>query len=270
MRWESDGELQVIQVTGRQLDTKSIAHFLRAAKRSLLVGAVAGVFLAITGAFGTHEASLLNRLTFWVPVLLAGSICAVGLGRIAAKRPDLGERRLQKWLVIVVSIAAPMTLLSWGLARLVFGHAGPSSPLYFGWATTIITSAMATLMMTLHTPGVATSARNSNNEQIQIRLLERLAPAQRNAAVYAVSAEDHYLRVHTSNSSTLIYLRLADAIAELDGIEGAQVHRSWWVARSAICRTRRDKRRIFLILTNGQEVPVSRPNVVALRAAGWI
>jgi hypothetical protein len=29
-------------------------------------------------------------------------------------------------------------------------------------------------------------------------------------------------------------MRLSDAVAELEGIEGAQTHRSWWVAKMAV------------------------------------
>jgi DNA-binding LytR/AlgR family response regulator len=97
-----------------------------------------------------------------------------------------------------------------------------------------------------------------------------LDPALRGAEVYAVASEDHYLRVYTSVGSALILMRLSDAIAELDGIEGAQVHRSWWVARNAVEGVRREDRRTLLILKGGAVAPVSRPNVMALRAAGWI
>jgi DNA-binding LytR/AlgR family response regulator len=66
------------------------------------------------------------------------------------------------------------------------------------------------------------------------KFLERLPLKLRGAEVWAVEAEDHYLRLHTSKGQDLILMRLADAVAELEGIEGAQVHRSWWVARDAI------------------------------------
>ncbi len=89
------------------------------------------------------------------------------------------------------------------------------------------------------------------------------------ALLYAVSAEDHYLRLHTPKGSDLILMRLADAIAELGGIEGAQTHRSWWVAREAVESARRDGERVVLLLKGGVEAPVSRPNVRPLREARW-
>ena len=65
-------------------------------------------------------------------------------------------------------------------------------------------------------------------------------------------------------------MRLADAVTELDGIEGAQVHRSWWVARDAIVDAKRGDGRATLTLKDGAEVPVSRTYAGELREKGWI
>ena len=85
-----------------------------------------------------------------------------------------------------------------------------------------------------------------------------------------MESEDHYLRLHTSQGQDLILMRLADAVAELEGIEGAQVHRSWWVAREAIAEARRGDGRATLTLKDGSEVPVSRTYAKLLRERGWI
>jgi DNA-binding LytR/AlgR family response regulator len=85
-----------------------------------------------------------------------------------------------------------------------------------------------------------------------------------------VRSEDHYLRLITARGEDLILMRLADAVGELDGLEGAQVHRSWWVARAAVRAVRRSDGRIALELPNGVLAPVSRANVRALKAAGWL
>jgi DNA-binding LytR/AlgR family response regulator len=65
-------------------------------------------------------------------------------------------------------------------------------------------------------------------------------------------------------------MRLSDAADELEGLEGAQVHRSWWVARDAIVEARRGDGRATLTLKDGSEVPVSRTYARQLRARGWI
>lgn len=64
-------------------------------------------------------------------------------------------------------------------------------------------------------------------------------------------------------------MRLSDAIAELEGLEGAQTHRSWWVARDAIVDVERGDGRAVLKLKSGIEVPVSRTHARLLRQATW-
>src|SRR5205085_7473043 len=102
------------------------------------------------------------------------------------------------------------------------------------------------------------------------KFLERLPLKLRGAEVWAVEAEDHYLRLHTSKGQDLILLRLADAVAELEGIEGAQVHRSWWIARDAVTAAERGDGRATLTLKDGAQVPVSRTYAGLLRDKGWI
>jgi hypothetical protein len=116
-------------------------------------------------------------------------------------------------------------------------------------------------------PGAVTHASPAGPQAV--RFLERLPAKLRGAVIYAVSSEDHYLRLHTSKGSDLILLRLSDAITELEGLEGAQTHRSWWVARDAVETVRRDGDKVVLVLKDGAEAPVSRPNVRPLREAGW-
>ena len=59
-------------------------------------------------------------------------------------------------------------------------------------------------------------------------------------------------------------------MSQVKGANGAQVHRGWWVARSAVTDVLRDGRRVRLSLENGLDVPVSRANVGVLRVAGWL
>ena len=86
----------------------------------------------------------------------------------------------------------------------------------------------------------------------------------------ALEMEDHYVRAHTAHGSTMILLRMRDAVAELDGIDGAQVHRSWWVARAAVTGVRREGRNVRLRLGQTLEAPVARANVSELEGRGWL
>ena len=65
-------------------------------------------------------------------------------------------------------------------------------------------------------------------------------------------------------------MRLYDAIRELDGIEGSQTHRSWWVAKDAVADVTRGDGRVSLTLKNAVAAPVSRSYQKTLKQDGWV
>ena len=68
-------------------------------------------------------------------------------------------------------------------------------------------------------------------------LLARL-PARSRAELLHLRMQDHYVEVHTAAGSELLLLRFRDALREVQGVNGLQVHRSHWVARSAVAEGR--------------------------------
>ncbi|MEM9170116.1 MAG: LytTR family DNA-binding domain-containing protein [Pseudomonadota bacterium] len=69
--------------------------------------------------------------------------------------------------------------------------------------------------------------------------MRRLPTNLRAAALLAVSAEGHYVRVHTTGGDHLLLLRFREALDALGVAEGGQVHRSWRVARDAVTDVQR-------------------------------
>jgi len=92
--------------------------------------------------------------------------------------------------------------------------------------------------------------------------MTRLRPGVRGRLV-AMRAELHYVRVYTDRGDDLILYRFGDAIAEA-GVDGVQVHRSWWVAADAL-EARCGGERMQLRLSNDLVVPVSRSYAAAAR-----
>ncbi|MEM7293625.1 MAG: LytTR family DNA-binding domain-containing protein [Pseudomonadota bacterium] len=88
--------------------------------------------------------------------------------------------------------------------------------------------------------------------------------------VVALEAQEHYVRVHHSKGSDLIYHRFSDAVTSIGVEHGVRVHRSWWVADSAIERATRKGRQHRLLLRNQLEVPVSHSNLEAVRSRGLL
>lgn len=101
------------------------------------------------------------------------------------------------------------------------------------------------------------------------RLIDRLPEGQR-GPVLRVSGRDHYVEVATTAGVASLLMRFSDAMAELDGVDGLQVHRSHWVAAGAVAGGGRDGAKVVLRLTDGGQVPVSRTHLAAVQARGWL
>ncbi|MBY0562637.1 MAG: LytTR family transcriptional regulator DNA-binding domain-containing protein [Hyphomonadaceae bacterium] len=230
--------------------------------------ALAGVFMAFVGAFGMDDLTLGQRLAYWGPTMVVGSLFGAAIGRFVARPHRIGDRPWLIWAATSAVVSAPITVFVWWYTHVFFGSAGPDILSLFV-NVLLIAGVMTAIMMLVYRPGATTLPAPANSAPASIRFLDRLPAKLKGAAIYAVSAEDHYLRLHTSKGSDLILMRLSDAIAELEGIEGAQTHRSWWVAREAVQSVRREGERLVLVLKGGAEAPVSRPNVKPLREAGW-
>jgi hypothetical protein len=76
--------------------------------------------------------------------------------------------------------------------------------------------------------------------------------------VLAVTAEEHYVRIHSDRGRDLVRYKFSDALEELAAQpSGMQVHRSWWVRLDQV-RTCLDRgRSCELELPEGTRVPVS-------------
>lgn len=101
------------------------------------------------------------------------------------------------------------------------------------------------------------------------RLLARIEP-ELQGQIIRLSARDHYLDVFTEKGSVELLMRFSDALTELEGLDGMQVHRSHWVALGAVTGKARDGDRVFLLTKDGGRVPVSRKHRPELAERGMI
>jgi hypothetical protein len=233
--------------------------------RGLGISLAAAVFMTLSGAFGSIGLQPAARFGYWSALLIGGYLWGSFVANLAIRRtPDVLWQRI---LIITLLLTASLTVVVAVLNTLAFGAQFELADI----PTLMLSVFMVSLGMT--TLNVLVETRRSavtHATPAPPKFLERLPLKLRGAEVWAVEAEDHYLRLHTSKGQDLILLRLADAVAELEGIEGAQVHRSWWVARDAITDAKRGDGRATLTLKDGAEVPVSRTYAGVLRERGWI
>ncbi|TNF11446.1 MAG: LytTR family transcriptional regulator [Rhodobacteraceae bacterium] len=243
--------------------------YLRALKIPALpvIWLVASAFGVIAGPFGSLEGmSFGGRLLYWP--LVVGMAILIGTAiRIFVRR----RFRLRVfWLeaLVVASLAALVLagpifqITAWLANDPELPDLGVLHMLGYIFGLSMANSVLRRRMAPLH----GRSRRKAVERVIPARppepdpaprLLDRVEPALR-APLIRLSVCDHYVDVVTEAGQASLLMRLADAIAETEGTAGMQVHRSHWVAQTGVRAIRRARGKTFLVMADGEEVPVSR------------
>lgn len=237
--------------------------------RILLAAAVVAVILAVSGGFGSDALTIAPRVAYWMALTLAGVAMGALASRRLVPRSWFEDRPWAAWSLIAACIVAPLTLLV-AISNAWISHRAfqPAMILQVFPSTTATTVGMTLLAFLVRRRGPMETHAAAVGAP-PAKFLGRLPAKLQGSRLWAVEAQDHYLRLHTSKGEDLILMRLTDAVVELEGIEGARTHRSWWVAREAVTGAARAEGRATLTLIDGGQVPVSRGYAKGLRDAGW-
>jgi hypothetical protein len=229
-----------------------------------IVAVCVGIALVIGISGGLND---VRHVAEWLVESVLGALVGIAAARwlVPAAWYD------QPWkaaLTIAAAVTSPIAALVVGM-QVLGGHERLSGSLVLGVLPTVFAISLVMTAIAFLVRRHPTQTHAGTADAPPAKFLARLPAKLAGADLYAVEAEDHYLRLHTSLGQDLILMRLTDAIIELEGIEGAQTHRSWWVARGAVTAVERADSRAVLTLKDGAEAPVSRGYAKALRAAGW-
>ena len=133
--------------------------------------------------------------------------------------------------------------------------------------TLIISTAVSGLFALFARHGNA--ARVSEPEVKPVRLLERL-PQHKRGKLISMSVSDHYVAITTDRGKELVLMRFRDAMAECEGCEGVQIHRSHWIALNQITNVLRLDGKTLIETSAGERLPVSRSFAETLKERGVI
>ena len=236
----------------------------RAAAEFALMAAV-GVLMGFLAPYDSGGQPLRFRLIYWVTLIVGGGVVGVTFDVLVGRRLKGFWARLLADCVLmtpfvsllVIVVAHLMYRSRWG----VDNYAGLVFQVFIICVLVMALRQLAWRAM----PEPVVVAITEPSEAFRMRLSAK----RRTAQLWAVEAEDHYLRVHTDAGEELITARFGDALEELAGWPGFRTHRSWWVAACAIDGVRWSRGRGELRLTSGLVVPVSRSQARALKSAGW-
>lgn len=232
-------------------------------ERKILVFFAGVLVLAITGPFGTYDhLSLSQRLVFWVVVFSGVGFFMHVLQTTALASERLGRLPPALRLGLGAALAglpgAAVVIFTYGVFRPEIASAEDLPKIWLmvalvGWVVGLVEfidwrkgaddAAPATLRTAFH---------------------KRLPP-ELGDDILSISMQDHYAEVTTTLGTHMVLIRLSDAIAELKGAAGLQVHRSHYVMKAHLVRLHRDGSRLRVSLSDGREIPVSASHAEAVR-----
>jgi DNA-binding LytR/AlgR family response regulator len=256
-----------LQFTMRELQRVSTAP------RAWAAVAGVSVLLGLVGPFGTYDGLRLPaRLAYWAATVTAtwfvGFAVVALLARLWSGGRDAG---MPAYALFGAVAGVPVTLVVWALNAAVFeGEAIPFLPLLaYVVAIAAVVSAVVALFIAQHEKALAAAAPQpaATAAPRRPRILDRLPPHLRGALSH-MTVQDHYVDIRTDRGGALVLMRLADAIAEAEPVEGLQIHRSHWVAADQIAQSVRMGGRLMLKMKDGTLLPVSRSYLDAVRSAG--
>ncbi|AGB75267.1 MULTISPECIES: transcriptional regulator [Rhizobium] len=187
----------------------------------LLLPLVVATVFAVTGAFGTYVSMTLTlRLLHFVGVAIA--ICAIVFALCEIVRRFWFGGALPFWVMLAIGV---ITAPAGGLIVLeALGLSAPralSHVTYPELTTQVLLSNLVigslgwNLLRQSRTQSAACEAQHPPRSNSDQALRAKLPLGMRSAAILALSAEDHYVRVWTDRGDALILINLVAAIAAL-------------------------------------------------------
>lgn len=246
---------------------------------TLFIWATAILGGTIAGPFGTFDSlAWPGRTVFWaivvsVAVVVGYALRAVSLALIGARRPVLLDITM---VALMTMVLAPLV---WFITS-IFSAFTPITlePVWVDAGYVMVCTGIVIVGRRL-LPGFETTGYDRRVEAerepaapepvvSEPRLLRRLEPEVR-GEVLRLSANDHVVDVVTALGQVTLRMRFLDAIAEMEPVHGYCVHRSHWVAHGAIEHVVREHSyKLFVVLGNGDRIPVSRKYRRNLEEAG--
>lgn len=226
-----------------------------------------GLIFAWLGVYNTGRLPFYQSFFFWT------STMTVGAGSSILIAPVIwGPRFEQMAAIFKIGIVSAVVSVPVTIVLLAFFNGASVTLTNFAvqYGYVMVISLIVTTAGYVHQTFQDARSGDPDGANPVETFLERLPVKFRTADLYAISSEDHYLRIHTSLGEELILMRLADAVRELSATGGLQVHRSWWVAKDGVTDEKRIDGRSLLVLPNGTEVPVSRSYRAKAKDAGLI
>jgi DNA-binding LytR/AlgR family response regulator len=243
--------------------------------RALIVWVGLTLLLAVGGPLGTLQSvDFEHRVLFWAAIV----ICIISLSSLATNVMARlsGEAPRKRDLIVAAAVVA--LVLTVPICAFAAGNSGLLGGLSVDIVTARVSETTAFLFLTAlaltsirHldlSPQTDVPTQPAEDAPDLPRVVARLDPHLR-GGLLSLTGRDHYVDVRTTAGTGAILMRFSDAMGEVAPVEGAQIHRSHWVAWAAIEAVERDGGKL-VVVTGDEKLPVSRSYRQALAERGLL
>ena len=235
------------------------------------------VACAIAGPFNTYEIDTLSfRIVFWSSILLVSVVMSNAIQvTLLHLKPHWPSRPLA-----AVSCAA-FTLVYWvfimATLRFVYGPVSLPHPIVLlGFIAGVSASIYIALFYVKLGLLRVTQPKEMGTRQAHDGLNPALNPFMQRLGLGAgdrlirLVMRDHYIEAYTERGQRTLHMRFADAVRELNGFNGDQIHRSHWVNFDEVTQVVREGGKIGFQMSDGFVVPIARSRKPELKQRGLI
>lgn len=220
-----------------------------------------GIAIGLLGPFGQIDRFLpVERIGLWVAYL------AIGLPILCFTRHRINRALgAPLWLFsgLLTSMTVCLPLLLWvEFLGLIQGRALPTSVWDWIWSAGEVWLVAFVFLAAIEV--CSKQFDNAQREPLGRSPTQAIDKTMKDfvgahaGSIYAFCAEGHYTRIYGQNGDQFIHHSFSDMLRASFSLEGAQVHRSWWVAKDAAVNFRRAGSAGEITLINGLRVPVAR------------
>ncbi len=247
--------------------------------RVLVIWCACSFIASYTGPFGTYKSyTLVELLGTWLVLLAAAILSAYVLDELfSAFLSKLSfATRMFAFVFTMSALLGPLIDV---LLTTVLGNPETETPSRFELSLYSLGAISFILVIRQMVASYLDENRKAEGDKSfdfppaslppHSRLAKRLNIPQ-GVKISQITAKGHFVEVHTSSDILRTRMRFSDAVAELDGVFGLTVHRSHWVHYDSIQGWVPCAKKPFIVLNNGNQVPISKTYVANVRDAGLL
>ncbi len=237
-------------------------------KRLVAVWIIASTVLMVSAPFGTAFLSFDQRLLYW-PIIVGVALTLSGAIRVII--PSFGANEILRDAVVGVIFALCFVPCIWILTEFILGFSDLDSQdiLRLFRDITVFSILLSIVRGRFERRRQVVEAVDPREGSERPRLFDRFS-APEDAQIMRLAADNHYVDVFLDNGTTeRLLMRLRDAVAEIDPVDGFYTHRSHWVCSAFAVKGHRDAGRDYVVMSDEFLVPVSRTYKTALVEKGF-